>query len=90
MMESREIDPGEVLAESDLLFEFMLNALRLTEGFDEQLFTDRTGLPVAILRQRAASLRERGLLGEADGNRLQPTPVGRRFLNELQAHFLPE
>jgi oxygen-independent coproporphyrinogen-3 oxidase len=90
MMESRELDPGVVLAESDLLFEFMLNALRLTEGFDEQLFTDRTGLPVAILRQRAASLRERGLLGEADGNRLQPTPVGRRFLNELQAHFLPE
>ena len=90
MMESRELDPGVVLAESDLLFEFMLNALRLTEGFDEQLFSDRTGLPVAILRQRAASLRERGLLGEADGNRLQPTPVGRRFLNELQAHFLPE
>ena len=90
MMESRELDPGAVLAESDLLFEFMLNALRLTEGFDEQLFTDRTGLPVAILRQRAASLLERGLLEEADGNRLQPTPVGRRFLNELQAHFLPE
>ena len=90
MIESGETDHGTVLSESDLLFEFMLNALRLTEGFDEQLFTDRTGLPAAVLRQRVTSLRERALLDELHDNRWRPTPVGLRFLNELQAHFLPE
>ena len=78
------------LSESDLLFEFMLNVLRLTEGFDEQLFTDRTRLPAGMLRQRLTSLRDRGLLDEAGANRWQATPIGRRFLNDLQAHFLPE
>jgi oxygen-independent coproporphyrinogen-3 oxidase len=89
-IESRATEPGAELSQSDLLFEFMLNALRLTGGFDERLFTDRTGLPATTLRQRAASLAERGLLEEAGDKRWQPTVVGLRFLNELQAHFLPE
>ena len=90
IIESGNSGPGAVLSESDLLFEFMLNALRLTEGFDERLFTDRTGLPAATLRERVASLRERGLVDEVSDKRWRPTPVGQRFLNELQAHFLPE
>ena len=90
MAAGRERHPGIALSESDLLFEFMLNALRLTSGFDEQLFADRTRLPVTLLRQRIGLLQERGLIDEVGDRRWRPTAVGRRFLNELQAHFLPE
>ena len=74
----------------DLLFEFMLNALRLIDGFDEQLFTDRTGLPRPLLRERLVPLVTRGLVVGGTGGRWCPTPRGRQFLNDLQAHFLPE
>ncbi len=89
MIESRATEPGARLSENDLLFEFMLNSLRLTGGFDERLFTDRTRLPAATLRQRVGPLVERGLLEEVRDGRWQPTAIGLRFLNELQAHFLP-
>ena len=74
--------------ESDLPFEFMLNALRLVAGFTEKQFEDRTGLPRAVLlgpMQRAAA---RGLLERQD-DRWQPTARGRQFLNDLQELFLP-
>ena len=90
MTEGRDRDPGTVLSRADLLFEFMLNALRLTGGFDEQLFVDRTGLDAVELRGRIRSLHQRGLVRVSGERRWQPTVVGRRFLNELQAHFLPE
>ena len=84
-------DPGaeEIVGGSDLLFEFMLNALRLADGFDEQLFTDRTGLPRPLLREQLAPLVTKGLVAGGTGGRWCPTPKGRRFLNDLQAHFLP-
>jgi len=79
-----------VLSDEDLLFEFMLNALRLMAGFDERLFTSRTGLPVDILRRRLEPLVERELICERGGHKWIPTTTGQRFLNDLQAHFLPE
>ena len=79
----------QVLEDSDLLFEFMLNALRLADGFDEQLFTDRTRLPPAPLRERLLPLAARGLMAGGEGGRWRPTAKGRQFLNDLQAHFLP-
>jgi oxygen-independent coproporphyrinogen-3 oxidase len=85
-------EPGamEVVGGADLLFEFMLNALRLVDGFDEQLFTDRTGLPRPLLHERLAPLVARGLVAGGTGGHWCPTPKGRQFLNDLQAHFLPE
>ena len=81
---------SEILDDSDLLFEFMLNALRLVDGFPEHLFAERTRLPVTALRERLAPLAARGLIaGGADG-RWTPTAKGQQFLNELQAHFLPD
>jgi len=80
----------EIVSGSDLLFEFMLNALRLADGFDEQLFTARTRLPLPLLRERLAPLVTRGLVAGAAGGRWWPTPRGRQFLNDLQAHFLPQ
>jgi oxygen-independent coproporphyrinogen-3 oxidase len=81
---------AEILSGGDLLFEFMLNALRLVDGFDEQLFTARTGLPPRVLRERLAPLVTRGLMAGRAGGLWCPTPRGRQFLNDLQAHFLPE
>jgi putative oxygen-independent coproporphyrinogen III oxidase len=72
----------------DLPFEFMLNALRLTQGVPAPLFAERTGLPFSVVARAVEVATRKGLL-EADPARLQPTPLGRRFLNDLQALFLP-
>jgi oxygen-independent coproporphyrinogen-3 oxidase len=71
----------------DLPFEFMLNALRLNEGFTVREYRQRTGLEMDSVQARLAQGEARGLLESfADGWR--PTGLGRRFLNDLQASFL--
>jgi putative oxygen-independent coproporphyrinogen III oxidase len=72
----------------DLPFEFMLNALRLTDGVPASLFAERTGLPLSVAAHAIDEATCKGLLG-SDPALLQPTPLGRRFLNDLQALFLP-
>lgn len=76
------IGPGE------RLFEFMLNALRLRDGFDAALFEARTGLPLDVARPRLAAAESRGLIACRDDT-WRPTALGRRFLNDLQGLFLP-
>ncbi len=78
------------LGDRDLLFEFMINALRLNAGFDEQLFEARTGLSRDALRQRLQAPLQKGLIASAADDVWRPTAMGRRFLNDLQADFLPE
>ena len=78
-----------VVGDEELPFEFGLNALRLTDGFDRDLFAATTGLPAASLELVCESARARGLL-ERRGHRWVPTALGRRFLNDLQAMFLPD
>jgi oxygen-independent coproporphyrinogen-3 oxidase len=72
----------------ELPFEFMLNALRLVDGFPAELFAARTGLPALLIEPGLAVAEERGLL-ERKAGRIQPTDRGRRFLNDLVALFLP-
>jgi putative oxygen-independent coproporphyrinogen III oxidase len=72
----------------DLPFEFMLNALRLNEGFVVADFESRTGLGVSAVEPRLRAALERGLL-EFAPPRWRPSALGRRFLNDLQAGFLP-
>ena len=67
----------------------MHNALRLTDGFDETLFTERTGLQGSLLRDRLAELREKQLIDEVQSGIWRVTGLGQRFLNDLQAEFLP-
>ena len=74
---------------AELPFEFMLNALRLQEGFEPAGFERATGLPGAAILPRLGGLISRGLMVESDG-RYRPTELGFRFLNDLQAGFLPE
>ncbi|HZI83975.1 MAG TPA: radical SAM family heme chaperone HemW [Casimicrobiaceae bacterium] len=69
-------------------FEFMLNALRLTEGVPTALFAERTGFPLAVVASELEEAERRGLLVR-DPRRIAPTALGRRFLNDLLALFLP-
>jgi putative oxygen-independent coproporphyrinogen III oxidase len=75
------------VAESELPFEFMLNALRLIEGFPIALFTERTGLPIAVAEPALATAEGAGLI-ERDHLRIAPSVRGRRFLNDLLELFL--
>ena len=81
---------AEVPDESAILFEFMLNALRLVDGFSEALFEERTGLPGARLEAEAGAALERRLIERNREGNWRPTALGRQFLNDLQAEFLRE
>jgi oxygen-independent coproporphyrinogen-3 oxidase len=72
----------------ELPFEYMLNALRLRDGFTLAHFEAATGLPAAAVEATLERLAGRGLIG-ATGDSWRPTELGFRFLNELQAEFLP-
>jgi len=82
VQETREV------AENELPFEFMLNALRLVEGFPVALFTLRTGLPITVIDRQLTAAEDAGLL-ERDHATIRPTPRGQRFLNDLLEPFLP-
>lgn len=76
------------IGRSDLPFEFMLNALRLTEGFPVSLFQEGTGMPIAVVSKILRGLEEDGLI-EWDIRTIRPTERGLRFLNDVLARFLP-
>jgi putative oxygen-independent coproporphyrinogen III oxidase len=71
----------------ELGFEFMMNALRLNEGFDSLLFSERTSLPLLAIQRELAEAEKRGLLYR-DHLRIAPTKLGQRFLNDLLEIFL--
>lgn len=75
---------------SDLTFEFMLNALRLNEGFSLEVFAERTGLDAAVLGTAMEGPLASGLIERTAGDSWRPTAHGRRFLNDLQLGFLEE
>jgi oxygen-independent coproporphyrinogen-3 oxidase len=81
------ISTRQPIARNDLPGEFMMNALRLNEGFSLGLLTERTGLPLATIEKSALAARRAGLLDVVEG-RMRPTLRGRRFLNRLLAGFL--
>jgi oxygen-independent coproporphyrinogen-3 oxidase len=76
------------IAARELPFEFMLNALRLVDGFAPALFEARCGLPLALAQAPLAAAVAQGLI-EQDAARIRPTRRGRLFLNDLNALFLP-
>jgi len=81
LIESREI------ASKDLPFEFMLNTLRLTDGVDTNTFSERTGLPLSVISKGLEAASKKGLLDE-NPSKLKATPLGLRYLNNLQEMFL--
>jgi oxygen-independent coproporphyrinogen-3 oxidase len=74
----------------DLPFEFLLNALRLVDGFDEESFEARTGLAFSTVSTIVAEAQRKGLLESNAPAHWRASPDGQRFLNDLQALFLPE
>jgi putative oxygen-independent coproporphyrinogen III oxidase len=84
-------DPAarRVVTGEELPFEFMLNALRLTAGFELTAFEERTGLAAAVLAAPIGSLLERALLLRTPGG-YRASLLGLRFLNDLLVEFLPE
>jgi oxygen-independent coproporphyrinogen-3 oxidase len=76
-----------VLPANDAPFEFMLNALRLVEGFEARLFAERTGLSLSSLEEPLQKAEKAGLL-ERDWQRIRPSERGRLFLNDLLALFI--
>ena len=75
------------VSRADLPFEFMLNALRLREGFKLQDFVEKTGLPFTAIQQGLVEAERKGLI-ERDFVRVKPTERGFDFLNDLQSLFL--
>ena len=75
------------ISRDELGFEFMMNALRLIEGVPLGLFQQRTGLSLNTLDAAIKTAQNKGLLSLEHG-RIQPTPLGQRFLNELLELFL--
>jgi oxygen-independent coproporphyrinogen-3 oxidase len=73
----------------ELPLEFMMNALRLLEGFDTALFEARTGLSIESIGETLGRAREGGLI-ERTETRIRPTPQGSRFLNRLLTIFVPD
>ena len=71
----------------ELGFEFLMNALRLNEGFDSVLFQERTSLSLQVIRRELEEAEKRGLLLR-DHQRIAPTRLGQRFLNDLLEIFL--
>jgi coproporphyrinogen III oxidase-like Fe-S oxidoreductase len=83
----RAVSNEQVVTPGDLPFEFMLNALRLAEGFDLALWLERTGLVLQVLQPGIDQGLARGWLQRV-GPRLVPTTRGFDFLNDVQQLFL--
>lgn len=77
------------VATHDLPFEFMLNALRLSEGVPAAWFSERTGLSLSHITKALQKATELGLLCD-DVHKLQATAKGQRFLNNLLQLFLQD
>ncbi len=77
------------IGRADMGFEFMLNALRLTDGFEPNLFGERTGMPINAIDKTLNEAEAKGLLYR-DHKLIKPTELGQRFLNDLQQMFLTD
>lgn len=83
------VQTERVLTRADAGFEFMMNALRLNQGFAPALFTAHTGLPIQQLETPLRQAEERGLL-EWTLEHIRPTEQGARFLDDLLALFIAD
>ena len=80
---------NEIITTKDIGFEFMLNALRLTDGFPTPLFYQHAGLPISHIDKTLQLAEQQGLI-TWDIHRICPTDKGQRYLNSLVELFLPE
>ena len=81
------IAQDDEVARADLPFEFMLNALRLRDGFTLAQFRERTGLPLSAIEPALQEAERKGLI-QRDPAQVRPTERGFDFLSDLQELFL--
>ena len=86
-MQGKAVEREWLIAQDELGFEFMMNALRLIDGVPLDLFQQRTGLNIRTLETQIKAAQNKGLLIIEGGN-IRPSLLGQRFLNELLAFFL--
>jgi oxygen-independent coproporphyrinogen-3 oxidase len=82
------VQQRSAIGNDQLPIEFMMNGLRLCQGFPLRLFEERTGLPAAVISEALLQAQRRGLLA-VDGGIALPTTQGQRFLNDLLQLFFP-
>lgn len=88
MIQSGDMGRQQSVSDQDAIFEFMLNALRLQDGFPLELFTLRTGLPLKSIDAQLELMVSKGWV-EIDQSSLQLTQTGKTYLNEVLQLFLP-
>lgn len=87
--ESRQVAEEFAVDHADLPFEFMMNALRLNQGFDASLFAARTALPLIVIENELRRAESDGLIVRRPGH-IAPTQRGQRHLNRLLGIFLAD
>ncbi|MEO8170336.1 MAG: radical SAM family heme chaperone HemW [Oxalobacteraceae bacterium] len=87
VLQGTQIQEQHEIGREDLPFEFMLNALRLNQGFEVNLFAERTGLALNTIEKTLTLAESKGLLYR-DHQIIRPTDLGQSFLNDLQQLFL--
>lgn len=83
------VQTDQPVSAAEIPFEFMMNALRLNDGFALPLFEERSGMPLVTVLRALDQAQRRGLVTR-DHERVAPTELGRRFLNDLLQIFLPD
>jgi oxygen-independent coproporphyrinogen-3 oxidase len=86
-MKGNPVSEEHEIGRGEMGFEFMLNALRLVDGFDPNLFGERTGMPITAIEQALNAAEGKGLIYR-DFKLIKPTELGQRFLNDLHEMFL--
>jgi len=84
---SNAVDNSWLIPQADLGFEFMMNALRLTDGFETKLFQERTGKSIQTTSSGLQIATQKKLISQ-DLQRIKPTLLGQRYLNDLLELFL--
>ena len=84
---NKYIKEERLLTDDDRVFEFMMNALRLNNGFIVNDFENKTKLPINEIKKELSIAKEKGLISQING-RIKPTALGQNFLNELLQIFL--
>ncbi len=86
---NQRIGGSSKLKRPDLISEFMMNALRLTDGFDAKLFTERTGIAIVDIKEQLNQAEEKKLI-TWDTNTIKPTEMGKKFLDDLLLIFMKD
>ncbi len=85
----KRISGQKILQRDDVSFEFMMNALRLNNGFKTEMFQHHTGLPISIVEKSLTQAEEKGWINW-ELKRIKPTDEGRQYLNYLLELFMTD